>query len=74
MENEQRIDTSHETWLFDRFRRRYRRLPLGRDPTDPSFMSSWQPYFALWPEPDGGFTLQLDAYGTRRHRVVGEAA
>jgi hypothetical protein len=70
MEDEQRIDTSHETWLFDRLRRRFRRLPLGRDPTDPSFLGAWEPYFALRVQSDGGFTVALDADGTRRLRVV----
>ena len=74
MENEHRIDTSHETWLFDRFRRRYQRLPLGRDPTDPSFMSSWQPYSRSGPKPTVGSPSSSTLYGTRRHRVVGEAA
>lgn len=65
----EQIDSTQHTWVIDRLGRRFRRLPRGRDPRDPHLAAEWQPYFALWQEPRG-FTLTLDAAGTRRHRVL----
>jgi hypothetical protein len=70
MEPDECIESAQHTWVFDRLGRRFRRLPRGRDPHDPRLAAEWQPYFALWTDPDGAFTVALDAAGTRRHRAV----
>ena len=65
------ITTPQHTFCFDRLRRRFRRLPLGRTSTDPSVPSEWEPYFALHADADGGgLTVSLDPAGTRRLRVL----
>jgi hypothetical protein len=69
MEREERIESAQHTWVIDRLRRRFRRLPRGGDPRDPHPPTDWQPYFSLRQEARG-FTLTLDAAGTRRHRVL----
>jgi|GEM_PF-2804625 len=70
MDTEQRIDTAQHTFCIDRLRHRFRRLPRGRDPHDPSLAVVWQPYHRLWTDPDGTVTITLDAAGTRRLRVL----
>jgi hypothetical protein len=65
------ITTPQHTFCFDRLRRRFRRLPLGRTSTDPTVPSEWEPYFALHADADGGgLTVSLDPAGTRRLRVL----
>jgi hypothetical protein len=73
MEPDECIESAQHTWVIDRIRQRFRRLPRGRDPRDPRLAADWQPYFAFWSDPDGAFTISLDAAGTRRHRVVAQA-
>jgi hypothetical protein len=66
----ERIDTAQYTWLFDRPRRRFSRVPRDRDPSDPAVPAEWQPYFALDVDDEGtGFTITLDASGTRLLRA-----
>jgi hypothetical protein len=67
---ELRIDTPQYTWCFDRLRRRFRRLPRGRDPRDPAVEADWAPYASLWRGTDGALTVLLDSAGTLRLRVV----
>ncbi len=64
------VTTPQHTFLFDRFRRRFRRLPRGRSPHDPSVAAPWEPYFGLEADAEGALTVQLDATGTRRLRVM----
>ena len=68
--SEQRIDTAQHTFCVDRLRHRFRRLPRGRDPHDPSLIVAWHRYYRLWADPDGTVTITLDAAGTRRLRVL----
>ena len=69
-DTELRIDTPQHTWCFDSIRRRFRRIPLGRDPHDPAVVSDWAPYSSVKHGPDGALTVLLDAAGTLRLRVV----
>jgi hypothetical protein len=64
------IPTPQHTFLFDRIRRRFRRLPRGASPHDPSVAAAWEPYFGLEADTEGALTVQLDAAGTRRLRVM----
>jgi hypothetical protein len=65
------ITTPPHTFCFDRLRHRFRRLPLGRSPHDPSVPAEWEPYFALRTDADGGgLTVSLDPTGTRPLRVL----
>ncbi len=68
------MDTGHETWVFDGARRRFCRVPRGRDPHDPRVAATWRPYFEVQPGANGGFTVVLDAQGTRRYRVLVDQA
>ncbi len=62
----QRIETTQHTWVFDKLRRRFSRVPRDRNPDDPAVQAEWRPYFALNVDEDGhGFTVALDASGTR---------
>ena len=70
-DNELRVDTAQYTWCFDRLRRRFRRLPRGRDPRDPAVPADWAPYARLSRGADGALTVLLDSAGTLRLRVVG---
>jgi hypothetical protein len=66
----ERIETTQNTWVFDRLRRRFSRVPRDQDPDDPAVPSDWQPYYALIVDEDGhGFTVSLDAAGTRLLRA-----
>jgi hypothetical protein len=64
------IPTPQHTFLFDRLRRRFRRLPRGASPHDPSVAADWEPYFGLEADAEGALTVQLDQAGTRRLRVM----
>jgi hypothetical protein len=70
-DDELRVDTPQYTWIFDRFRQRFRRLPRDRDPSDPAIQVDWEPYSRLWRGADGALTVLLDSAGTLRLRVVG---
>ncbi len=67
--DELRIDTTQHTWCFDRPRRRFRRVPRGTNPDDPSVESRWERYWRLCRE-EGALTVVLDRAGTLRRRVV----
>lgn len=67
---QERIETVQNTWVFDRLRRRFSRVPRDQDPDDPAVLTEWQPYFSLQVDDDGhGFTVALDALGTRLLRA-----
>jgi len=70
MQPDERIDTAQHTFCVDRLHHRFRRLPRGRDPRDPSLIVAWQRYYRMWADPDGMVTLTLDPAGTRRLRVL----
>jgi hypothetical protein len=68
---EEQLRTTQDTWIVDRLRRRFRRVPGDTDPTDPSFPVRWVPYHCAWRDPrTGALTLTLDPTGTRRLRIV----
>jgi hypothetical protein len=67
---EEHVITSQYTWVLDRLRRRFRRVPIGNDPGDPTVPVPWLPYTGLWRDDrTGALTLALDAAGTRLLRV-----
>jgi hypothetical protein len=70
-DDELRVDTPQHTWIFDRLRRRFRRLPRDRDPSDPAIQIDWEPYSRLSRGSDGALTVLLNSAGTLRLRVVG---
>jgi hypothetical protein len=68
---EVRVSTNQDTWIVDRLRRRFRRLPRDADPTDPALPTVWVPYHSAWRDPrTGALTLTLDQAGTRLLRIV----
>jgi len=67
---EEQVRTPQYTWIVDRLRQRFRRVPSGSDPADPRLPMTWVPYHAAWRDPDTGeLTLSLDQAGTRLLRV-----
>jgi hypothetical protein len=66
----ERIESAHSTWLFDRERRRFRRLPPDVDPDAPALDSDWEPYWSLDIDDEtGAFTVTLNEDGTRLLRA-----
>ena len=67
----ERIESAHSLWLFDRERRRFRRLPPDADVDAPALDADWEPYFALEiDDATGAFTVTLNEDGTRLLRRV----
>jgi hypothetical protein len=67
---EQWVATAQNTWIVDPFRRRFRRVPRGSDPADPTVPIHWLPFHRVWRDPrTGALTLALDRTGTRLLRV-----
>ena len=65
------LRTSLDTWVVDRCRRRFRRVPGGADPADPALPPTWVPYHGSWRDPrTGALTLMLDPAGTRLLRIA----
>ncbi len=68
---EERVSTTEDTWIVDRLRRQFRRLPRDADPTDPALPARWVPYHSAWRDPrTGALTLTLDRAGTHLLRIV----
>ncbi len=66
----ERIESAHSLWLFDRERRRFRRLPPDADVDAPALDTDWEPYFALEiDDATGAFTVTLNEDGTRLLRA-----
>ena len=66
----ERIESAHSLWLFDRERRRFRRLPPDADVDAPALDADWEPYFALEiDDATGAFTVTLNEDGTRLLRA-----
>jgi hypothetical protein len=66
----ERVETTQNTWVFDRLRRRFSRVPREQDPDDPAVPTEWQRYYSVSFDEDGtGFTIALDALGTRLLRA-----
>jgi hypothetical protein len=69
-DGEEQVTTAQYTWVLDRLRHRFRRVPYGADPADPSVPVAWLPYHRLWRDPrTGALTLALDRAGTRLLRA-----
>lgn len=67
---EEQLTTPQYTWVLDRLRQRFRRVPSGSDPADPTVPIAWLPYHSAWRDPrTGALTLSLDRAGTRLLRV-----
>jgi len=65
------LRTALDTWVVDRGRRRFRRVPGGTDPADPRLPAGWVPYHGSWRDPrTGALTLMLDPTGTRLLRIA----
>ena len=68
---EERVSTNHDTWIVDRLRRQFRRLPRDADPTDPALPTVWVRYHSAWRDPrTGALTLTLDRAETHRLRIT----
>ena len=68
---EEQVSTANDTWIVDRLRRRFRRIPRGTDPADPRLPARWLPYYRAWRDPrTGALTLALDRAETRRLRIT----
>ncbi len=64
------MTTAQNTWIVAPSRRRFRRVPRGSDPADPSVPIHWLPFHRVWRDPrTGALTLALDGTGTRLLRV-----
>lgn len=68
---EEQVSTTNDTWVVDRLRRRFCRIPRGSDPADPRLPVRWLPYHRAWRDPHtGALTLALDRAETRRLRIT----
>jgi hypothetical protein len=64
------VTTAQNTWIVDSFRHRFRQVPSGNDPADPSVPIDWLPFHRVWRDPrTGALTFALDRTGTRLLRV-----
>jgi hypothetical protein len=69
-DDQEQLSTAHDTWVVDRRRARFRRLPRGVDPADPRLPAVWTRYHGAWRDPrTGALTLILDLAGTRLLRI-----
>jgi hypothetical protein len=70
VDSQERLSTAHDTWVVDRRRCRFRRVPRDADPEDPRLPVVWVPFHGAWRDPrTGALTLVLDASGTRLLRI-----
>lgn len=70
LDGPERLSTALDTWVVDRGRGRFRRVPRDADPEDPRVPIVWVPYHGAWRDPrTGALTLVLDPAGTRLLRI-----